>query len=73
MAKTPKQDFRAAETASLFATAVGLHQAGRLQEAEQHYRRLLAADPNHADGLHLLGVLAHQAGRPDAAIEKPTL
>jgi tetratricopeptide (TPR) repeat protein/SAM-dependent methyltransferase len=71
MAKKPKQrdDFRAAEAASLFAGAVRLHQAGRLREAEPQYRQVLAADPEHVDALHLLGVLAHQAGRPDGAIE----
>jgi Flp pilus assembly protein TadD len=39
-----------------------LHQAGRLNEAEGLYRQILAVDPNHADGLHLLGVMAHQRG-----------
>ena len=47
----------------------GLHQAGRLQEAEGVYRQILAADPNHADGLHLLGVIAHQTGHNEAAID----
>ena len=48
-------------------TAVQLHQAGRLAEAEQIYRQILAADANHADALHMLGVVAHQVGRNDAA------
>ena len=50
-------------------TALGHHQAGRLAEAEAIYRQVLAQFPDHADALHLLGVLACQAGRPDAAIE----
>lgn len=53
----------------LFAEAVRLHQAGRLVEAEQQYRQVLAIAPRHADSLHLLGVAAFQAGRPGAAIE----
>jgi tetratricopeptide (TPR) repeat protein/2-polyprenyl-3-methyl-5-hydroxy-6-metoxy-1,4-benzoquinol methylase len=71
MSKTPRSrdDFRPAEIADLFANAVALHQTGRLQEAEQHYRQILARDPGHADSLHLLGVLAHQVGRNELAVE----
>lgn len=43
------------------------HRAGRLAEAEALYRQVLAVDPRHADGLHLLGVIADQVGRHDAA------
>ena len=43
------------------------HQAGRLQAAEQIYRQILAVEPNHADAIHLLGVIAHQV-RQDHAI-----
>lgn len=53
----------------LFAEAVRRHQAGRLVEAEQQYRQVLAIAPRHADSLHLLGVAAFQSGRPGAAIE----
>ena len=45
------------------------HQAGRLQEAEQLYRQILAQQPQYADALHLLGVLAHQMGRNALAID----
>ena len=71
MSKKPRsrEDFRAAEIAALFAKAVEAHQRGRLQEAEQQYRQILARDPGHADSLHLLGVLAHQVGRNDLAVE----
>jgi len=50
-----------------FAVAVGLHRAGRLAEAEKAYRLILRRDPDHADSLHLLGVLALQAGYFDDA------
>src|SRR5947207_7353253 len=52
-----------------FALAVEHHQAGRLPEAEQLYRRILAAAPNQPDALHYLGVIAHQIGQHAAAIE----
>ena len=51
------------------AIAVQHHQAGRLHAAEQIYRQILAAEPNHADACHLLGVLAGQAGKHEDAIE----
>jgi predicted O-linked N-acetylglucosamine transferase (SPINDLY family) len=53
------------------ALAIGVqhHQAGRLQAAEEIYRRILAVEPNHAEAIHLLGVVAHQAGRHRLAVE----
>ena len=38
------------------------HQRGRLEHAVQVYRNVLAAQPNHPDALHLLGVVALQQG-----------
>ncbi|MDR3405572.1 MAG: tetratricopeptide repeat protein [Chthoniobacter sp.] len=46
-----------------------LHQAGRLAEAEMLYRQLLAVQPNHADALHMLAVVADQTGRSELAVE----
>jgi tetratricopeptide (TPR) repeat protein len=51
------------------ALAAQHHQAGQLQIAEQVYRQILAVDPNCADALHLLGIVASQVGRHDLAIE----
>jgi predicted O-linked N-acetylglucosamine transferase (SPINDLY family) len=45
------------------------HAAGRLTDAEVIYRQILAVQPNHPEALHLLGVIAHQAGRHDAAVD----
>ena len=53
----------------VFTTAVGHHQAGRLNEAERLYLQILQAEPRHADALHFLGVLAHQSGRNDLAVD----
>jgi protein O-GlcNAc transferase len=52
-----------------FAIAIQHHQAGRLPAAEQIYRQILAVQPNHADALHLLGVIASQTGKPATAVE----
>ena len=51
------------------AMAIQHHQAGRLGEAEQAYRQILAADPNHADAWHLLEFLADQVGKHETAVE----
>jgi len=51
-----------------FQSGLRLHRAGRLQEAEQVYRQVLAASPAHADSLHMLGVIATQCGQPEAAL-----
>jgi tetratricopeptide (TPR) repeat protein len=44
------------------------HQAGRLARAEALYRKALEKDPEHAEALHLLGVLAYQRGNIETAI-----
>jgi tetratricopeptide (TPR) repeat protein len=51
-----------------FQAGVRLHGAGRLAEAEQIYRQVLAAAPGHADSLHMLGLIASQCGQPQAAL-----
>lgn len=48
--------------------ALRAHRAGDAAIAETLYRRILAADPDHAAALHFLGVLCHQSGKPKEAI-----
>jgi tetratricopeptide (TPR) repeat protein len=43
------------------------HQTGRRQQAEAMYRQVLARDPRNADALHLLGMLAYEAGQHETA------
>ena len=45
------------------------HQAGRLPEAEQIYRRVLEVEPSNPDALYLLGLIAHQAGKSEFAVQ----
>ena len=42
--------------------AVSLYQANQLQQAEQKCQQILRDSSQHADALHLLGVIAHQVG-----------
>jgi tetratricopeptide (TPR) repeat protein len=51
-----------------FQNGLRLHNAGRLQEAEQVYRQIIASAPAHADSFHMLGVIASQCGQPEAAL-----
>src|SRR5205807_826770 len=55
--------------AEAFAQALAYHRAGQLQPAEQIYREILRLEPQHADAWHFLGVLAHQAGQREGAID----
>jgi predicted O-linked N-acetylglucosamine transferase (SPINDLY family) len=52
-----------------FALALQHHRAGDLSEAERGYREILNLQPEHADSLHLLGVLALQTGDLASALE----
>ena len=38
------------------------HKAGRLEQAEESYGRILESIPNHADALHLLGLVYCKKG-----------
>ncbi len=49
--------------------AVAHHQAGRLQEAENLYRLILQAQPNHPEANHNMGVLAVQMKRPASGLQ----
>jgi predicted O-linked N-acetylglucosamine transferase (SPINDLY family) len=48
--------------------AVKLQQAGRLGEAEQLCRQVLAEQPEHPNALHVLAVVMHQTGRNAEAL-----
>ncbi|HUI97527.1 MAG TPA: tetratricopeptide repeat protein, partial [Xanthobacteraceae bacterium] len=58
------------DVAALLRAALALHQGGRLDEAEEAYRRILAAQPRHFDSLHLLGVICSQRGEHAAAVRQ---
>ena len=54
----------------LYGQASAFHRSGRLAEAEELYRQILAADPGSFIAQHMLGVLAAQTGRTDDALER---
>jgi len=46
-----------------------MHQAGRYADAARRYHSILEWEPDHADALHLFGVLHHQNGYHARAVE----
>jgi Tfp pilus assembly protein PilF/SAM-dependent methyltransferase len=65
----PFQALSPAPSVHLFASAVQHLRAGQMAEAERLCREVLAIEPNHFDGLHLLGIIAHNVGRNDDAAQ----
>jgi tetratricopeptide (TPR) repeat protein len=63
----PKQMSSAGNLAQSLAQALALHRQGRLDEAEKLYTRVLKAERDNFDALHLLGMLQHQRGKAGEA------
>lgn len=53
---------------TIFAEALSCHHEGRLIDAENLYKQVLAAQPEHPDALHNMGVLQMQCSNPAAAV-----
>jgi tetratricopeptide (TPR) repeat protein len=68
MDKTPSSG-RGPDIDRLFAEALRESNEGRLKQAEELCRQILAANPSHAGTLHLLGIVASQSGRDELAVE----
>jgi predicted O-linked N-acetylglucosamine transferase (SPINDLY family) len=51
-----------------FTVALAHHEAGRLHQARTLYRDILVRDPEHAESLHLLGLITAQQGEPEAGV-----
>jgi len=47
----------------LFDQAIQAHQIGKVSEAENLYRQIIAADPKHFDALHMLGIVCSGNGK----------
>lgn len=57
------------DTGTMLATALAHHNAGQLAQAEALYQRILAINPEQADALHFLGLIAYQAGNNRQAMQ----
>jgi tetratricopeptide (TPR) repeat protein len=67
---TPSRAVSAPSPIASWLNAALAHQrAGHVEDAERLCRNILAIDSGHAQTLHLLGLIQHQRGRPDEAIE----
>ena len=58
-----------ATIAQALAEALRYHQAGQLQLAEQLYRQVIEVDQANASAWHYLGILAHQQGDQQKALD----
>jgi Flp pilus assembly protein TadD len=56
-------------TPSPLEKALTAHQSGDLAEATRIYREILAAEPQHPDALHMMGIIARQKGNNDLALK----
>ncbi len=67
-----RRDVTVALSSSLevrFQEALALQQSGCFREAEEIYREILAANPDHHPTLHFYGLLAHQCQQNGPALE----
>jgi predicted O-linked N-acetylglucosamine transferase (SPINDLY family) len=58
-----------ADPNTTFQQGLALHQQGRLDEAEAHYRFVLGTQPRHFGALHLTGLVHYQRGNYAAAVD----
>lgn len=61
----PKTD----NPADLLQEALAHHEANRLERASALYEDILQVHPDHADALHLLGVIAQQRGQRELSVK----
>ena len=68
---TPEDEFIEEEIsfAKALQLAISLHQANKLEEAEEIYRQLMQASPNNPDIFHFFGLLRHQRGYSEEGAE----
>lgn len=58
----------AARVTPIYQRALALHRRGELRQADLLYREVLEIQPDYPDALHMLGVVAAQAGQPEQGI-----
>ena len=60
----------ATEIANLLQRGLECHNRGQFDAAKMFYDQVLAINPRHPDGLHLSGLIAHQNGQIELALER---
>ena len=68
-AEAPKAGIDPQKIPQALHTAFLHHQAGHVEQAESLYRQILQLEPDNAEALHGLGVLARETGHHGAAVE----
>lgn len=58
----------ALSSTALYQQAYALHRNGQFAEAEPLYLQVIAAQPNHADAYHMLGLVYYQTDRIEEAL-----
>lgn len=53
---------------ALLERAIQYHQLEQLAKAQAMYKQILEINPNHPDSLHLLGLIEHQTGNNEEAV-----
>jgi tetratricopeptide (TPR) repeat protein len=69
MQSQPAPIFGGKSADEILSFALQQHEAGQLDAAEASYRQMLRTSPDHPDALHLLGLVLHQLGQHDAAVD----
>jgi tetratricopeptide (TPR) repeat protein len=67
--KAKRPSIRMQQAELLQRSAHQHYRAGRLNQAEAEYRQVLACNPEHADTLHQLGIIASQQGKTQDAAD----
>ena len=60
--------FEYMNTESRLQEGISLHQEGKLDQAELIYQQILQVNPENAEVLHLLGMIAYQVEKYDLAV-----
>ena len=64
----PQANGASSLTTQILNQAIQHHQFGRIEEAEQLYRKILEIDAHHPGGLHMLGVILNYKGDYETAL-----
>ena len=64
-----KKKITARQIPAAISSAIALQNSDQLEDAEEIYRQVLRSHPANSDALHLLGLIAHQRGDHQTAVD----